>query len=1750
MTELYTSERSIGKMRLKKWIAVALTAAMFLSCGAQVLAEADLAALPETSAAVTDEKEPGAGENAATVTIPVTDARNSGEAARSAADFTIEDGVLVKYTGSGGEAEVPSGVTAIGDEAFKDCVNVTRVTLPEGVTEIGNAAFSGCTGLTDISLPAGLTTIGWNAFAGCTGLASVSLPDSVTELGWSAFYGCESLSSVRLSDNIKGFGDGVFANCVSLESITVPKKCASIGELAFAGCTKLAAFDVTKGNEYFHAADGVLYCSDPNALMRCPPARTGSFTVPDGVTEINVCAFSECAGLTSVALPSSLKRIWRSAFQGCTGLASLALPDSLTDIGSSAFDGCANLGSITFGGNETTIESYAFSGCKKLTSAILPDSVDTLELYAFNDCAGLTEVRLPASLGRLEQGLFTGCSSLQAVDIPASVTGIDMDVFHGCAALERITVPDGVTSVGNGAFHGCRALTTAVIPASVTAIGYDLFGECPRLRDVYYLGTQEQWKRLTGSESDANYYVDYLSMPSEAVMHYEETPPSFLIRSHPADVIADAGSDVTFRVVTDGEGLTYQWFFRKEGEKEWSVWENHTSASETFRPDESWDGASFCCEITDSEGRSLRSDAATLTVLSAPDDTFSDELIDLVAGRIWDMSGTAVNVFSYSLNADQDTVDALLDAIGDKYPVEYDVAGVSNWSYSHSGGKLVSLRFLYRESMTQAEFSERVCALNDVADAFCDSLKGQSKFGKIVAAHDFLIEKSHYENTGDGSCRNAYSLLVNHRGVCQAYTAAFRLLMKKMNIPCKAVVSDDMNHTWNLVKYGGNWYHIDVTWDDPVVRTDNECSGYEQYEYFMVNDSEITSLDHHGWKNVETCVSDKFSAMPRGKLSDQSLFNNRWYFIDSENEEIVSTNLYGGDRETVAGNATGGAAVYDGVLYYGSGSGIGRCQLSTGESDMPYVMPAEELGGLPSSLPVKITGIRIDGDGILRYAYQSWVSQGNGSYSSVILDSEAAFSLKGVGFAKDIVLSRDKILMGVGKTQELVAFTSPNSSSGGVVWSISDETVASVSPDGKVTGKKLGKTTVTATLGFFKAECEVNVCVVSGGMEGGTEWELTDNGTLEISGDGPMLDFASASYAPWYPLRDGITSVFVEGGVTHVGHNAFAGLANMTDATISGSVTSIGRSVFAGCYQLSSLTVPFIGSSPDAGGTKEGVLGYFFGESVGAVTQYYKETDGALKGASYAIPAMLRSVTVTEAKVIPFGAFSNASSLKTVTLYPTVEKLDAYSFYKADYITDVYFMGSSARWPLVEKTGSFFPETAQMHYAFTEVYATDVVLTESELTLQPRESHSLTAVLLPIGCTEQVAWNSSDETVAVVTQKGKVTAVGPGTAVITVTTSETEMSAQCAVTVTYGERSFTASAASPQEQQTEITLTATGGAAYKFYSECGGTWKRLQEPSAQNSCLWKPTAAGTYTLYVDIMDGSGNVLECRTMQYVITRTQGELTAVMTAQYASPQPAGTTIRLNVTAAGGAGALRYKFYSECNGVWTKLWDYSDRSWYNWHATTVGTHTVYCDVKDESGRVVCTLFQYRIVAGENFVADLNANRISGQYTGTEIRLLAGSSNGEGEVQYKFYLEKDGLWKRLCDYSAQTYFLWTPTEAGFYNVYVDARDSAGRIASKRLCITIEEGTPLRVTSLTATPASPVAGSPVTLTGTTTGGEGRVTYKFYFERGGAWFRIRDFGESPTCAFTPDRAGVYHIYMDAIDGKKNTQCLMITVTVS
>jgi hypothetical protein len=252
-------------------------------------------------------------------------------------DFELsKEGVLTRYTGSGGNLVIPAAIWG------------------EPVKTIGGNVFEG-KGLTVVTIPDGITSIGDRAFAKCQQLRSVTIPDSVTSIGGSAFEGCESLTSVTLPDGVTSIGINAFWHCRSLTGVTIPGSLTSIGNAAFAGC----------------------------ALT--------SVTIPGSVTSIGDLAFMGCA-LTSVTIPGSVTSIGKSAFWSCRSLTSVTIPNSVTKIGSGAFSDCRSLTSVIIPAGVTTIGKRAFLDCRSLTSVTIPGGVTYIGYSTFRDCPSLTSV--------------------------------------------------------------------------------------------------------------------------------------------------------------------------------------------------------------------------------------------------------------------------------------------------------------------------------------------------------------------------------------------------------------------------------------------------------------------------------------------------------------------------------------------------------------------------------------------------------------------------------------------------------------------------------------------------------------------------------------------------------------------------------------------------------------------------------------------------------------------------------------------------------------------------------------------------------------------------------------------------------------------------------------------------------------------------------------------------------------------------------------------------------------------------------------------------------------------------------------------------------------------------------------------------------------------------------------------------------------------------------------------------------------
>jgi len=161
----------------------------------------------------------------------------------------------------------------------------------------------------------------------------------------------------------------------------------------------------------------------------------------------------------------------------------------------------------------------------------------------------------------------------------------------------------------------------------------------------------------------------------------------------------------------------------------------------------------------------------------------------------------------------------------------------------------VALRYAVRTGDTSfLSADEKKCY--DLLYRIADSLRltELTPIDAVVAVHDYLVLNAAYDMQAYLSGENtpshtATGTLLNGNAVCSGYASAFLLFMQIAGIPCEYAHND--THAWNLVQLDNEWYHIDVTWDDPTP----DRPGMVSYSFFMMTDAEIESYDdHHAWE--------------------------------------------------------------------------------------------------------------------------------------------------------------------------------------------------------------------------------------------------------------------------------------------------------------------------------------------------------------------------------------------------------------------------------------------------------------------------------------------------------------------------------------------------------------------------------------------------------------------------------------------------------------------------------------------------------------------------------------------------------------------------------------------------------------------------------------------------------------------------------------------------------------------------------------
>lgn len=184
-----------------------------------------------------------------------------------------------------------------------------------------------------------------------------------------------------------------------------------------------------------------------------------------------------------------------------------------------------------------------------------------------------------------------------------------------------------------------------------------------------------------------------------------------------------------------------------------------------------------------------------------------------------------------------------------------------------------------------------------------------TKLEKAMVLHDYIVSNTTYtKNTTKQFRLTEIGVFLKHKANCQGYALAYGILMQKAGIPVQYVSSDEMSHMWNMIKIGKQWYHVDVTWDDPVDANDTlDQYGLVKHNYFLCSSAKMEKNGHTGF-DTTLATSTKYDKKYWKDINSAfSYVDGKWLYM-AKAGVTERDKLLGGSKQVVY-NVTGKSLV-------------------------------------------------------------------------------------------------------------------------------------------------------------------------------------------------------------------------------------------------------------------------------------------------------------------------------------------------------------------------------------------------------------------------------------------------------------------------------------------------------------------------------------------------------------------------------------------------------------------------------------------------------------------------------------------------------------------------------------------------------------------------------------------------------------------------------------------------------------------------
>ncbi|WP_158408921.1 transglutaminase domain-containing protein [Peptoclostridium acidaminophilum] len=322
---------------------------------------------------------------------------------------------------------------------------------------------------------------------------------------------------------------------------------------------------------------------------------------------------------------------------------------------------------------------------------------------------------------------------------------------------------------------------------------------------------------------------------------------------------------------------------------------------------------------------------------------------------------------------------------------------------------------------------------------------GMTSFEKELAIHDYIVKNVEYDTSYEE--HSAYAALAYGKTVCQGYSLLAYKMLEEAGVQARIVAGDEsMNHAWNMANIDGEWYHSDLTWDDPLP----DVKSRTIYTYFNLSDERM-SQDHF-WDETAypDCTSEKYSYM--NEVTYPVTMDGKLYYSNSSiDNKLYSMLLDGSGKQLICPDRSLFLCGYGDWIYFSNYSRGG------------YIYRTSTDGSSTEMInDVHSTYLSIDGNEL------AFMNESTDETEVIYLEPLAPQSIE---------LDKDSLRITKGGSISVGCGIYPAGASGDIIWTSSDTEVAQVDSSGNITALSGGICILRATVEGTEISDECTVIV-------------------------------------------------------------------------------------------------------------------------------------------------------------------------------------------------------------------------------------------------------------------------------------------------------------------------------------------------------------------------------------------------------------------------------------------------------------------------------------------------------------------------------------------------------------------------------------------------------------------------------------------------------------------------------------------------